>query len=423
MKTTNKNIPLLRFPEFKGDWEKKTLEEIADRVNTRNNSNEVKNVFTNSAVQGIVNQRDFFDKDIANQNNLLNYYVVEKDDFIYNPRISNQAPVGPISRNHIGQGVMSPLYSVFKFKVGNLDFIETYFSTTLWYEYLESIANYGARFDRMNITVKDFYEMPLPFPTLPEQTRIASFFSAIDQKLIQLKQKKSLLEQYKKGVMQRLFLSELGLSGLEDDRINNAEENPTINKSYKSKFRQLRFKDENGKEFPKWEKKKLGEVAKFLDEKRVPISEIERQTKKGNYPYYGASGIIDYVDDYLFDGEYILLGEDGANILNRTTELAFIVTGRFWVNNHAHVMQAIGNNRFLAESLERINYEPYNTGTVQPKLNAAICKSIPIEIPCIEEQNKIANFLSTIDEKINQCQTQIEKTELWKKGLLQKMFV
>lgn len=108
-KQTNK--PKLRFIEFKLEWERKKLGEVAVRVTKKNNTNYVKNVFTNSAVQGIVNQRDFFDKDIANQNNLLNYYIVEKNDFIYNPRISNFAPVGPISRNHLDTGVMSPLYS------------------------------------------------------------------------------------------------------------------------------------------------------------------------------------------------------------------------------------------------------------------------------------------------------------------------
>lgn len=92
MEKLQDKIPKLRFPEFKGEWEWKKLGEVAVRVKTKNNSNGVKNVFTNSAVQGIVNQRDFFDKDIANQNNLLNYYVVEKNDFIYNPRISNLAP-------------------------------------------------------------------------------------------------------------------------------------------------------------------------------------------------------------------------------------------------------------------------------------------------------------------------------------------
>ena len=231
------------------------------------------------------------------------------------------------------------------------------------------------------------------YPTLPEQQIIASFLSEVDQKIQQLTRKKELLEQYKRGVMQKIF------------------------------SREIRFKDENGNDYPDWEEKRLGEVCKFLDAKRIPISEAERLHKKGHYPYYGASGIIDYVDDYIFDGEYVLLGEDGANILNRSTPLAFTVSGKIWVNNHAHVMEAYGSTQFLAESLERIRYEKYNTGTAQPKLNAKICKNIPIVLPTHSEQQKIASFLSTIDKKIESVKTQLTQTQQFKKGLLQQIFI
>lgn len=190
------------FPE----WEEKTLGEIAEKQTRKNKDNSINHVFSNSAVQGIVNQRDYFDKDIANQNNLLNYYIIEKDDFIYNPRISNFAPVGPIGRNHLGLGVMSPLYSVFKIKQGNLDFFEQYFLTSNWYEYMESIANYGARADRMNITSSSFYLMPLPFPSLAEQTKIANFFASIDTKIDLATRQLEEAEQFKKALLQQMFV-------------------------------------------------------------------------------------------------------------------------------------------------------------------------------------------------------------------------
>jgi len=189
--TEQKNIPELRFPEFKGEWDRKKLGEVAVKKQAKNKNASINIVLTNSAEKGIVNQREYFDKDIANQNNLFNYFIIEKDDFIYNPRISNLAPVGPIGRNKIGLGVMSPLYTVFKIQEGNLDFFEKYFSSTFWYEYMESIANYGARSDRMSITIKGFLEMPIPFPTLPEQIKIASFLTAIDEKLEALKKRKA----------------------------------------------------------------------------------------------------------------------------------------------------------------------------------------------------------------------------------------
>ena len=180
----------------------------------------------------------------------------------------------------------------------------------------------------------------------------------------------------------------------------------------------LRFKEFEDE----WEKKKIRNVSSFLDSKRIPLSQSERKTKKGKYPYYGASGIIDYVEDYIFDGEYILLGEDGANILMRNSPLAFLASGKFWVNNHAHVIKANESNKFLAESLERIRYDKYNTGTAQPKLNAEVCKNIIIPIPTIQEQQKIATFLTAVDTKLQQLGQKKELLANYKKGVMQQLF-
>ncbi|MBV9215558.1 MAG: restriction endonuclease subunit S, partial [Acidobacteria bacterium] len=163
------------------DWSVIELSQIADRVTKKNASNDVKLVLTNSATQGIVNQGDYFDKKIANANNLGGYYVVNVDDFVYNPRLSKSAPVGPIKRNKLKMGVMSPLYTVFRFKGVNRDFMEQYFESTVWHDYMRSIANYGARHDRMNISLNEFFEMPILLPGKPEQTAIASFLSALDE--------------------------------------------------------------------------------------------------------------------------------------------------------------------------------------------------------------------------------------------------
>lgn len=172
-----------------------------------------------------------------------------------------------------------------------------------------------------------------------------------------------------------------------------------------------------------WNKLKLIDVVDFLDEKRVPLKESERLTKKGIYPYYGASGIIDYVDDYIFDGEFILLGEDGANIITRSTRLAFLAKGKIWVNNHAHVMTTKDgfNNYFICEYLESLDYTKYNTGTAQPKLNKEVCKNILINIPPLREQEKIAEILLTWDLAINKQQQLIEKKKEFKKGLMQRL--
>lgn len=386
--------PSIRFPEFKDDWQHTKLSELLSEAKKRNEDLKYgkDQVLSVSGELGIVNQIEHLGRSYAGAS-VHNYHVVETGDIVYTKSPLKANPFGIIKLNKGKAGIVSTLYAVYKVnnKTCYGPWLDNYFSLDAnTNRYLRPLVKKGAKND-MKINNAYVLHDRIFAPGIPEQKRIAAFFTVVDKKIAEFKQKKTLLEQYKKGVMQKLFSQE------------------------------LRFKDDNGKEFPKWGKKKLGDVAIFLDEKRIPLSELERQSKQGQYPYYGASGIIDYVNDYIFDGEYILLGEDGANIINRTTKLAFLVNGKFWVNNHAHVLKANGSNRFLCECLERINYEPYNTGTVQPKLNASVCRNIPIEIPVLEEQTKIANFLSAIDEKIIRTENQIQQTQEWKKGLLQNM--
>ena len=172
-----------------------------------------------------------------------------------------------------------------------------------------------------------------------------------------------------------------------------------------------------------WEVKRLGEVCNFLDSQRVPIKDGDRVKMQGKYPYYGASGIIDYVNDYLFDDDLILLGEDGANILTRSTPLAFLVSGKVWVNNHAHVLKTSTNHNryYICNYLESLSYDKYNTGTAQPKLNREICENIPILLPNIYEQNKIADILQLWDTAIAKQTALIEQLTLRKRGLMQQL--
>ena len=171
-----------------------------------------------------------------------------------------------------------------------------------------------------------------------------------------------------------------------------------------------------------WYKTALEAAVNFLDEKRIPIKENERVA--GNYPYYGASGIIDYVHDYIFDGEYILLGEDGANIIDRSSPLAFRVSGKCWVNNHAHVLEPKNgfDIDYLTQYLENLSYDRYNSGTAQPKLNQETCRKIVIIHPSFSEQQKIAKILTTQDKVIELYEKKIEQLQLLKKVCLQKMF-
>jgi len=172
-----------------------------------------------------------------------------------------------------------------------------------------------------------------------------------------------------------------------------------------------------------WEVKKLGEVCTFLDSQRIPIKDADRGKMQGKYPYYGASGIIDYVNDYIFDDDLILLGEDGANILMRSTPLAFLVSGKVWINNHAHVLKMKqGFNRFyICNYLESLSYDKYNTGTAQPKLNREVCEKISVLLPPEEEQNRISNLIITWDTAIEKQSELIEKLKLRKRALMQQL--
>ncbi|RYD76961.1 MAG: restriction endonuclease subunit S, partial [Verrucomicrobiaceae bacterium] len=155
---------------------------MAERGNKKNRDEKIKRVLTNSAEFGVVDQRDFFDKDIATQGKLESYLVVELGDYVYNPRISATAPVGPISKNGVGVGVMSPLYTVFRFKNQGNYFYQHYFKTSGWHRYMRQASSTGARHDRMAIGGNEFMAMPMPVaPTPAEQQKIAECLSSVDE--------------------------------------------------------------------------------------------------------------------------------------------------------------------------------------------------------------------------------------------------
>ena len=155
--------------------------------------------------------------------------------------------------------------------------------------------------------------------------------------------------------------------------------------------------------------KKLGEVCSNMDSLRKPIKEDYRI--KGPYPYYGASGIVDYIDSYIFDGDFLLVSEDGANLTARTSPIAFSIRGKNWVNNHAHVL-AFENKitqKLVEVYLNSIDLSPWINGASQPKLNQANLKTIPIPIPSLSEQSRIVSILDTFTSSISNLKQQIEE--------------
>lgn len=200
-------IPELRCPEFTGDWEQRKLKEIACKVKNKNKENAISETFTNSAEFGIISQKEFFDHEVASKTNLDSYYIVDIDDFVYNPRISVTAPVGPINRNKLGKaGVMSPLYTVFKTQGVSIDFLEHYFKSTNWHSYMYLNGDSGARSDRFSIKDDVFFDMPIMVPCIKEQMQIGLLFNAISKNITLHQRELDTLKKLKKGLLQNMFV-------------------------------------------------------------------------------------------------------------------------------------------------------------------------------------------------------------------------
>ncbi len=247
----------------------------------------------------------------------------------------------------------------------------------------------------VHIHNEEIRNLIVPFPNKVEQDKIVDYFTNLDH-LITLHQRKcDETKKLKKYMLQKMFPQ-------------NGEKVP--------KIRFAGFSDD-------WEQRKLDDVVEFLDTMRKPLEGVKRVY--GPYPYYGASGIVDYVDGYLFDEELILLSEDGANITDRNYPICFLATGKYWVNNHAHVLRTKqGNeNNFICNSLERKDYTQYNTGMAMPKLNKETCKKIPILCPVFEEQKKIGDYFRGLDHLITLHQQKYKSLKKLKKFMVKNMFL
>lgn len=147
---------------------------------------------------------------------------------------------------------------------------------------------------------------------------------------------------------------------------------------------------------------RFDQITNNFDKKRIPLSGAEREKRQGKYRYYGAQGVIDYVDDYIFDGTYLLIAEDGENLKSKKQNIAQVVEGQFWVNNHAHIVQGneLCDTRFLCYLLNSTDLSGYITGSAQPKLSQGNLNAVELAIPDLPTQRKIVAYLFALDKKI-----------------------
>lgn len=381
------NRPILRFPEFENEWQLKKVGSLTKRVSNPVDvqENELYNqIGIRSHGKGIFYKDAFTGKELGNKR----VFWVKENCFIVNIVFAWEQAVAKTTENEIGMVASHrfPMYAPIETQ-SDLNYLLHFFLTPKGKTLLE-LASPGGAGRNKTLGQKEFENLKFLVPTVEEQTKIASFITTINLKLDHLKQKKTLLEQYKKGVMQKLFSQE------------------------------IRFKDENGKEFPKWEKKKLGDCLNYLQPTKYIVKSTEYSDSfKTPVLTAGKSFILGYTDETedIFDSNLPVIIFDDFTTSSQYVDFPF--------KTKSSAMKILIpkeniNIKFIFESMQMINYE------IGGHERHWISKFsiFEIDVPSNEEQIKIANFLSAIDERINHCQKQIEQTEVWKKGLLQKMF-
>ena len=382
----DKNVPELRFKGFTDAWEQRKLGDISNKVTEKNKKKEFTETFTNSAEYGIVNQRDFFDKDISNEKNINGYYIVRENDFIYNPRISNFAPVGPIKRNKLGRtGVMSPLYYIFR--VNNISevYLEYYFNTTKWHKFMKLNGDSGARADRFAIKDSIFKLMPIPYPTFEEQQKIGAFLKKLDYTIALHQEKLSKLLALKEAYLQKMFA--------QDKKIN-------------PNFRFTNFNNN-------WEKHKLSEVV------NVNSGRDYKHLKSGDVPVYGTGGYMLGVNQFLSDEDAIGIGRKG------TIDKPQYLKSPFWtVDTLFYMTVKKGYDLLFVYSISQtVRWKKYDESTGVPSLSKTTINSITKTFPPYKEQVTIGKFFKKINELINLEQIKLDKLRKLKKAYLRKLFI
>lgn len=390
--------PKLRFPEFEKNWLTKNLGSFADVSKlagyefTKHIQYEEKGKII--ALRGLNiknNSLDLTDVKYIDNSELdkLSRSKLYINDIMFT-YIGTIGEVALIKEND--KFYLAP--NVSRLRVTNDEIIPTfilqYFNTRKMKD--EEIAKYVSSSSQPALTMENVRKFEFHIPSFEEQTKIANFLTSVDEKLNLLKEKKELLEDYKKGIMQKIFNQE------------------------------IRFKDDNGNDFEDWEEKSLGEVTS------ITIGEFvikTRQNPNGKYPVYnGGKSCTGYYDEFNNDGNKIVISARGAN-----AGFVNFEKGKFWAGNSCYSVGILDKYHF--EIIYFYYYVKFNENTFTENQQAANIPSVSkkdvekfnIKIPSLEEQTKIANFLSSIDEKIELVSNQIQDTLEYKKGLLQQMFV
>ncbi len=399
--------PSIRFKGFTEDWEQRKLGEVADKVTEKNIGLQYIETLTNSAEFGIISQRDFFDYDIANIGSLDGYYIVRNKDFVYNPRISSTAPVGPINRNKLDRtGVMSPLYTVFRTHDVDTTYLEHFFKSKCWHSFMNFNGDSGARADRFSIKDSVFFEMPVPIPHIEEQRKIGECLTHFDR-LITLHQRKyDKLVNVKKSMLEKMF----------------PREGKNIPEIRFSGFTET------------WEQRKLGEI--------VGIYDGVHQTPKyqdGGIMFLSVENIATlqsskYISEDDFKRDYKVYPQENDILMTRigdvgTTNVITDNSLKAYYVSLALLKYKSTNPYFLSNAIQsdyvKNGLANRTLKTAIPmKINKDEIGKVDVMLPTsVKEQTKIGTYFRNLDNLITLHQREVEKLKNIKKSCLEKMFI
>ena len=392
--TKKSDAPAIRFKGFSDAWEQRKLSEIADKVTEKNSGLQYVETFTNSAEFGIISQRDFFDHDIAKLSSLDGYYIVKNEDFVYNPRISTSAPVGPINRNKLGRtGVMSPLYTVFRPHDVDTTYLEHFFKCAYWHSFMNFNGDSGARSDRFSIKNDVFFQMPIPLPHIDEQRKIGELLTCLDH-LITLHQRQPFLHSTPEISLTLQLIHPFYTSSWEQRKakelfVSTADKGyPELPVLSATQDRGMIRRDENSINIFHDKKNEAG-YKRVLPGQFV----IHLRSFQGGFAHSAIEGIT--------SPAYTVFGFSEP-VKHDSEYWKYVFTSKSFIRRLETVTYGIRDGR-------SISYEEFLT--------------LGFVYPSKAEQTAIARYLDKLSDLITLHQRELEKLQNIKKSMLEKMFV
>ncbi len=395
--------PKLRFPGFEEPWKTTVLSAIFEKNTKKNSDGAISNVICNSAKQGLIPQREYFDKDIANSDNTAGYYIIEQNDFVYNPRKSADAPYGPISSyKYVDPGIVSPLYLCFRAKsIINPRYYEWYFKSSVWHRYIYMSGDSGARHDRVSIKDDTFFAMPIHLPSENEQRRIASFLDILESRIEKQRTLVDSLKKYKRGVIQHIFHSSSGVG---------------------------------------WSYVKLGNIFKKASRRNID-GKIKNVIT--NSAEYGLIPQRDFFDKNIaVDGNtlnyFVIKTGDFVYNPRKSNNAPYGPFNRYTLKDNGIisplytclVLQADINPSYLAwyfksDAWHRYIYDNGSQGVRHDRVSMTddLLMGIPVAIPSADNQRKIARMLDTVETRLLAFQSEYALLEKVRKGFMQQLFI